>query len=180
MSKAKLICLLLFFAAVKSFAQQQEIATPQWRPVYHFTPDKDWTNDPNGLIYLNGKFQLYYQHNPFENKWGHMSWGHAESADLVHWKYLPVAIPEVVTKDTTTYIYSGSAVLDKNNTSGFGINGKPPLVAIFTADQPKQNKESQFIAYSNDEGMSYHLYAQNPVIDLNKRDFRDPNVFWFV
>lgn len=159
-----------------AFAQQP---TPQWRPVYHFTPEKNWTNDPNGLIYLNGKYQLYYQHNPFENKWGHMSWGHAESADLVHWKHFPVAIPEVITKDTTTWIYSGSAVMDKNNTSGFGKNGKPPVVAIFTADQPKQQKESQFIAYSNDNGMTYTMYENNPVIDLNMRDFRDPNVFWF-
>jgi len=148
--------------------------------VYHFTPDKYWTNDPNGLIYLNGKFQLYYQHNPQENKWGHMSWGHAESTDLVHWKHLPVAIPEVVTKDTTLYIYSGSAVIDKSNTSGFGKNGKGPIVAIFTGDLPKQQKEAQYIAYSNDNGMSYKLYDKNPVIDLNKRDFSDPNVFWYA
>ncbi len=174
-----LLTALLSAACFCSRAQDALVPTPQWRPVYHFTPDKYWTNDPNGLIYLNGKFQLYYQHNPFENKWGHMSWGHAESTDLVHWRHLPTAIPEVVTKDTTTYIYSGSAVLDKNNTSGFGKNGKPPLVAIFTADMPKQQKESQFIAYSNDNGMSYKLYAKNPVIDLDKHDFRDPNVFWF-
>jgi levanase/fructan beta-fructosidase len=107
-----------------------------------------------------------------------MSWGHATTTDFVHWKHLPVAIPEIVTKDTTTWIYSGSAVLDKDNTSGFGKNGKPPVVAIFTADQPKQHKESQFIAYSNDGGMSYTQYAKNPVIDLNKSDFRDPNVWW--
>lgn len=180
MNKRKILLLASMLLSLGSFAQDNPAPTPQWRPVYHFTPDKYWTNDPNGLIYLNGKFQLYYQHNPFENKWGHMSWGHAESADLVHWKHLPVAIPEVVTKDTTTWIFSGSAVLDKNNTSGFGINGKPPLVAIFTADQPKQQKESQFIAYSNDNGMSYKLYAKDPVIDLHKRDFRDPNVFWFA
>ncbi|HVW97853.1 MAG TPA: glycoside hydrolase family 32 protein [Mucilaginibacter sp.] len=179
MYKARLMGLFLFLMSATTFAQQAETPTPQWRPAYHFTPDKYWTNDPNGLIYLNGKFQLYYQHNPFENKWGHMSWGHAESPDLIHWKHLPVAIPEVVTKDTTTWIYSGCAVVDKDNTSGFGVNGKPPIVAIFTADQPKQKKESQFIAYSNDNGMSYHLYDKNPVIDLNMRDFRDPNVFWF-
>ena len=163
----KLIGLLFFLAAAKSFGQQAETATPQWRPVYHFTPDRYWTNDPNGLIYLNGKFQLYYQHNPFENKWGHMSWGHAESTDLIHWKHLPVAIPEIITKDTTTWIYSGSAVFDKNNSSGFGIGSKPPVVAIFTADQPNQKKESQFIAYSNDNGMSYHLYNKNMKIFAN-------------
>jgi levanase/fructan beta-fructosidase len=162
--------------AIKVLAQQAP--TPQWRPAYHFTPPSGWTNDPNGLIFLDGKYNLYYQHNPFENKWGHMSWGHATSTDLLHWKNLPVAIPEIVTKDTLTYIYSGSAVVDKNNTSGFGKNGKAPIVAIFTADQPKQKKESQYIAYSNDGGKSYTQYVGNPVIDLNKKDFRDPNVFW--
>jgi len=177
MLKTKFIALVLAVFALRTVAQEAQTPTPQWRPVYHFTPPENWTNDPNGLIVLNGVFQLYYQHNPFENKWGHMSWGHAESTDLVHWKHLPVAIPEIVSKDTTTWIYSGSAVLDRNNTSGFGRNGKPPVVAIFTADQPKQHKESQFIAYSNDNGMSYKLYANDPVIDLNKSDFRDPNVF---
>jgi fructan beta-fructosidase len=178
--KKSFIVLLFLLPAIKVFSQQQEISTPQWRPVYHFSPPKNWTNDPNGLLMLNGEFQLYYQHNPFENKWGHMSWGHATSKDLVHWHNLPIAIPEVINKDTTTWIYSGSAVLDKNNTSGFGINGKPPVVAIFTADQPQKKKESQFIAYSNDNGLSYKLYAHNPVIDLNKKDFRDPNVFWYA
>ncbi len=168
----------LALAAVATPAFAQEVPTPQWRPAYHFTPPKNWTNDPNGLIFLNGKYNLYYQNNPFENKWGHMSWGHATSTDLVHWDNLPVAIPEIVTKDTTTYIYSGSAVMDKNNTSGFGKNGKAPLVAIFTADKPKQQNESQYIAYSNDGGLSYTQYAGNPVINLNKKDFRDPNVFW--
>jgi levanase/fructan beta-fructosidase len=178
MNKVKLLCLGLISMTASAFAQEKGVPTPQWRPAYHFTPQANWTNDPNGLIFLNGEFNLYYQHNPFENKWGHMSWGHATSKDFITWKHLPVAIPEVVTKDTTTWIYSGSAVLDKNNTSSFGINGKPPLVAIFTADQPKQKKESQFIAYSNDGGLSYKQYAKNPVIDLNMHDFRDPNVFW--
>lgn len=179
MNKIKLLCLGLISLTGSAFAQEKGVPTPHWRPAYHFTPPANWTNDPNGLVFLNGEFNLYYQHNPFENKWGHMSWGHATSKDLVTWKHLPVAIPEVITKDTTTWIYSGSVVSDKNNTSGFGINGKPPLVAIFTADQPKQKKESQFIAYSNDGGLSYKQYAHNPVIDLNMRDFRDPNVFWY-
>jgi fructan beta-fructosidase len=179
MNKVKFLSLVLIILTGSLFAQNKVVPTPQWRPVYHFTPPANWTNDPNGLIFLNGEFNLYYQHNPFENKWGHMSWGHATSKDLVTWKHLPVAIPEIVTKDTTTFIYSGSAVLDKDNTSGFGKNGKPPLVAIFTADMPKQKKESQFIAYSNDGGLHYKQYAKNPVIDLNMRDFRDPNVFWY-
>lgn len=179
MLKLKIAALLLVTGAIKAVAQNAETPTPQWRPMYHFSPPTNWTNDPNGLIFLNGVFQLYYQHNPFENKWGHMSWGHATSKDLVHWENLPVAMPEIVTKDTTTWIYSGSVVSDTNNTSGFGTNGSHPLVAIFTADQPKQKKESQFVAYSNDNGLSFKQYASNPVIDLNRKDFRDPNVFWY-
>lgn len=159
-------------------AQEQPTPTPQWRPVYHFTAPQNWLNDPNGLIYLNGVYHLYYQHNPFENKWGHMSWGHATSKDLLHWQHLPVAIPEIEKKDTTTWIFSGSAVWDQHNTSGFGENGKGPVVAIYTADQPKQQKESQFIAYSNDGGATYTNYANNPVVDIHKKDFRDPNVIW--
>lgn len=160
------------------YAQDNATPTPQWRPVYHFTAPKNWLNDPNGLIYLDGVYHLYYQHNPFENKWGHMSWGHATSKDLLHWNHLPVAIPEIETKDTTTWIFSGSAVLDKHNSSGFGKNGKAPVVAIYTADQPKQQKESQFIAYSNDGGLTYTNYAGNPVVDIHKKDFRDPSVIW--
>lgn len=163
-----LLCCLL------PLATQAQVDTTQ-RPVYHFTPAKNWINDPNGLIYINGQYHLYYQYNPYDTKWGHMSWGHAVSKDLLHWQHLPVAIPEVEKPDTTTWIFSGSAVLDKANTSGFGKNA---IVAVYTADQPKQQKESQFIAYSNDGGMSYQQYAGNPVIDLHKKDFRDPNVIW--
>ncbi|WP_245752436.1 glycoside hydrolase family 32 protein [Chitinophaga arvensicola] len=159
-------------------AQDLPIPTPQWRPVYHFTAPQNWLNDPNGLIYLDGVYHLYYQHNPLENKWGHMSWGHATSKDLLHWHHLPVAIPEIETKDTTTWIFSGSAVWDKHNSSGFGKDGKGPVVAIYTADQPKQQKESQFIAWSNDGGLTYTNYAANPVVDIQKKDFRDPSVIW--
>ncbi len=172
------ILLAAFLWSNLASAQETPVPTPQWRPVYHFTPAKNWTNDPNGLIYLNGVYHLYYQHNPFENKWGHMSWGHATSKDLLHWRHLPVAIPEMVGTDTTTWIFSGSAVWDQHNTSGFGKNGKGPIVAIYTADQPKQQKESQFIAYSNDGGLSYTNYTANPVVDLHKKDFRDPSVIW--
>jgi fructan beta-fructosidase len=156
----------------------QDKPTPQWRPEYHFTAPQNWLNDPNGLIYLDGVYHLYYQHNPFENKWGHMSWGHAVSKDLLHWQHLPVAIPETATKDTTTWIFSGSAVWDQHNSSGFGKNGKGPVVAIYTADQPKQQKESQFIAYSNDGGLTYTNYVHNPVVDIHLKDFRDPSVIW--
>ena len=178
MLKIKLTGLLCIAFAISCLAQNTP--TPQWRPLYHFTPPVNWTNDPNGLIFLNGKFNLYYQHNPFENKWGHMSWGHATSSDLVNWKNLPVAIPEMTSNDTITMIYSGSAVLDKNNTSGFGSLNNPPVVAIYTADLRNQHKEKQHIAYSNDGGLTFKQYAKNPVIDLDKKDFRDPNVFWYT
>jgi len=178
MNKRFLVTTLALSLSVLLFAQNNETPTPQWRPVYHFTPEKNWTNDPNGLLYLNGEYHLYNQQNPFENKWGHMSWGHATSTDLIHWKYLPVAIPETINGDDTVWIFSGSAVWDKNNTSGFCKNGGC-IVAAYTAHQPHIRKESQYIAYSNDGGMTFINYEKNPVIDLNRLDFRDPNVFWY-
>ena len=177
MKKRILLHLFVCFFCTNLFAQQPEIPTPQWRPLYHFTPLKNWTNDPNGLIYINGVYHLYNQQNPFENHWGHMSWGHATSLDLVHWKHLPIAMPEAIDGKDTTWRFSGSAVYDKNNTSGFCKTGGS-IVAIYTADQPNIHKESQFVAYSNDGGMHFTQYSGNPVIDLNRRDFRDPNVSW--
>jgi sucrose-6-phosphate hydrolase SacC (GH32 family) len=99
-----------------------------FRPQFHFTPEKNWMNDPNGLVYYEGEYHLFYQYNPFGNTWGHMSWGHAVSSDLVHWKHLPLALPEA----DGVMIFSGSAVVDWKNTSGLGKNGKPPMVAIYT------------------------------------------------
>jgi fructan beta-fructosidase len=174
------LCLLAATAAASVQAQTQDPATPQWRPAYHFTPEKNWTNDPNGLIWLDGQYLAYNQQNPFENKWGHMSWGHATSKDLLHWKHLPVAIPEIIdeAKHDTLWIFSGSAVWDEHNTSGF-CKEKGCLVAIYTGHQPDLHKESQWIAYSNDGGRSFTNYDKDPVIDLHKQDFRDPNVFWY-
>ncbi|SEA68766.1 levanase/fructan beta-fructosidase [Arachidicoccus rhizosphaerae] len=163
-----------------SSATAGKLPTEQYRPVYHFTPLNTWTNDPNGLFYKDGVYHLYYQNNPFDNVWGHMSWGHATSKDLVHWQHLPVAIPEINKPDTTISIFSGSAVIDPQNTSGFGQKGKAPIVAIFTGDLPKQKKQAQYIAYSNDNGNSFSLYTGDPVIDINRPDFRDPNVFWYA
>jgi levanase/fructan beta-fructosidase len=172
MNLRSIIVSLAFCPCIRAHAQNTE----QYRPTYHFTPAKNWTNDPNGVIYLNGVYHLYNQQNPFENKWGHMSWGHAISKDLVHWQHLPIAIPEKIDKDTT-WIFSGCAVWDRDNTSGF-CKGGGCIVAVYTADQPNLHKESQYIAYSNDGGMSFTNYANNPVIDLSRRDFRDPNVRW--
>ena len=175
--KSFLIGVASLILATNLFAQN-EIPTPQWRPVYHFSPLKNWTNDPNGLLYLNQVYHLYNQQNPYENKWGHMSWGHATSKDLVHWKHLGLAMPEAINGQDTTWRFSGSAVWDKNNTSGFCVGDTGCIVAIYTADQPHIKKESQYIAYSNNGGMTFINYKNNPVIDLNKKDFRDPNVKW--
>ena len=142
------------------------------RPHYHFTPSKNFMNDPNGLVFFDGEYHLFYQHNPFGDVWGHMSWGHAVSTDLVHWEHLPVALPE----DDRGMIFSGSAVVDWQNTSGFGDKNHPPLIAIYTSHS--ETEQTQNIAYSLDRGRTWTKYAGNPVIAIGARDFRDPKVFW--
>jgi sucrose-6-phosphate hydrolase SacC (GH32 family) len=150
--------------------------TEPFRPQFHFTPEKNWMNDPNGLVYYEGEYHLFYQYNPFGNTWGHMSWGHAVSPDMVHWKHLPLALPEA----DGVMIFSGSAVIDWNNTSGFGKDGKPPMVAIYTGCRvDSDGVQFECIAYSNDKGRTWTKYAGNPVIDLNSKDFRDPKVQWY-
>jgi fructan beta-fructosidase len=155
-------------------AQKAPPYTERYRPQYHFTPAVNWMNDPNGLVYYAGEYHLFYQYNPFGIKWGHMSWGHAVSPDLVHWRHLPVAIPE----ENGVMAFSGSAVVDWNNTSGFGRAGKPPLVAIYAGHREKN--QSQYIAYSTDRGRTWTRYAGNPVLDIGSADFRDPKVFWYA
>ncbi len=147
--------------------------TEKYRPQFHFSPQKNWCNDPNGLVFNNGVYHLFYQHNPVENKWGHMTWAHATSKDLIHWKNLPIAIPE----ENGIMIFSGTCVVDKNNTSGFGRNGKTPMVAMYTGHIENIN-QSQNIAYSLDDGITWTKYINNPVLDLHKIDFRDPKIFW--
>lgn len=145
------------------------------RPQFHFTTRKGWINDPNGLIWNDGEYHLFYQHNPYERDWGNMHWGHAVSPDLVHWKELPVAL----CPDTIGTMFSGSAVIDYENTSGFGKSGRSPMVVAYTADGEKGQR--QCIAYSLDNGRSFKKYDGNPVIDSGKtwntRDTRDPKVF---
>ena len=144
-----------------------------YRPQFHFTPAKNWMNDPNGLVYYKGEYHLFYQHNPFGNTWGHMSWGHAVSRDLVHWEHLPVAIPE----EGDEAIFSGSAVVDHGNTSGFGTRRNPAMVAIYTSAYPDDQEQS--LAYSTDRGRTWTKYEGNPVLDDPDREFRDPKVFWY-
>jgi len=142
------------------------------RPQVHFSPEIHWMNDPNGLVYHDGEYHLFYQYNPAGNAWGHMSWGHAVSPDLMHWKHLPVAIPE---KDGVM-AFSGCCVVDHKNTSGFGEEGKPAMVAVYTGHG--HGKQAQHLAYSNDNGRSWQTYANNPVLDIGSSEFRDPKVFW--
>ncbi len=144
----------------------------RWRPQFHFSPAKNWTNDPNGLVYYDREYHLFYQYNPFGDTWGHMSWGHAVSPDLVHWQHLPVALEE----EGGVMIFSGSAVADHHNTSGFGEAGKPALIAIYSGHG--HEKQTQNIAYSRDRGRTWTKFAGNPVIDINERNFRDPKVIW--
>jgi fructan beta-fructosidase len=147
-----------------------------YRPQFHFTPAKNWMNDPNGPIYYEAEYHLFYQYNPFGTEWGHMSWGHAVSADLVHWKALPVALSE----ENGVMIFSGSTVVDWHNSSGFcrGTGTEVPscLVAIYTGHSEKL--QTQNLAYSNDKGRTWTNYERNPVIDLHLSAFRDPKVFW--
>lgn len=142
-------------------------------PAYHFAPAANWMNDPNGLVYYDGEYHLFYQYNPFGDRWGHMSWGHAVSRDLVRWTELPVAIPE-----TDIMAFSGSALVDWQNDSGFGQNGKPPLVAFFTGFNPKTKIQAQYIAYSNDRGRTWTRFGDTPILDIGSTEFRDPKVFW--
>jgi fructan beta-fructosidase len=166
------VLLILQILSQLSFAQGP--FKEKYRPQFHFTPEKNWINDPNGLVYYGGEYHLFYQYNPYGNKWGHMSWGHAVSKDLIHWTELPVAIPEA----PPLTIFSGSAVVDPFNTSGFVQKmGQVPMVAIYTADIPNAN-QSQHIAYSLDSGRTFTKFNFNPVLDLEKKDFRDPKVFW--
>tara|TARA_R110002167_G_scaffold62963_1_gene177558 strand:+ start:2626 stop:3465 length:840 start_codon:yes stop_codon:yes gene_type:complete len=150
-----------------------------YRPHFHFTPEAHyWMNDPNGLVYHNGNYHLFYQYYPNSTVWGPMHWGHAISKDLLHWEHKPIALYP----DSLGYIFSGSAVIDKNNTSGFG---KDALVAIFTYHDLVKEKagdidfQTQGIAFSNDEGNTWTKYDQNPIIkNPGIKDFRDPKMFW--
>ena len=150
----------------------------KYRPQFHFTPKVNWMNDPNGLVFQNGNYHLFYQYYPDSTVWGPMHWGHARSKDLLHWVHRPIALYP----DSLGYIFSGSAVIDKNNTAGFG---KDAMVAIYTYHDPLKEKEgsilfqTQGIAYSNDEGDTWKKYENNPVIENpGIKDFRDPKVFW--
>ena len=140
----------------------------QYRPVYHHTPAYGWMNDPNGMFYKDGVWNLYFQHNPYGSQWENMTWGHSTSTDLVHWKFQG----DPVQPDALGTVFSGSAVVDKENTSGFG---KGAVIALYTSAGENQ---TQSMVYSTDNGKTFTKYEGNPVITSNVPDFRDPHVFW--
>jgi len=158
---------------------QKPYYSEQYRPRFHFSPDSMWMNDPNGMVYYKGEYHLFYQYHPYSNVWGPMHWGHAVTTDLIHWEHLPVALYP----DSLGTIFSGSAVIDWNNSSGLGTMENPPMVAIFTqhnqalAESGSIRFQYQGIAYSLDRGRSWTKYPGNPVLENpGIRDFRDPRV----
>ena len=164
--------------AVKDFACWKEMKfsntfdtenREKFRPAYHHTPRYGWMNDPNGMFYKDGEWHLFYQYNPYGSLWENMTWGHSVSKDLIHWE----ALPNAIEPDAIGTIFSGSCVVDKDNTAGFGKN---TIVAFYTSAGEAQ---TQSMAYSTDGGRTFRKYEKNPVITSNVPDFRDPNVFWY-
>ncbi len=177
-----LILLAACAAPKESVVEEKAPFQEKYRPQYHFSPPSQWMNDPNGMVYFDGEYHLFYQHYPDSNVWGPMHWGHAVSQDLVRWEHLPIAIYP----DSLGYIFSGSAVVDWNNTSGLGSAQQPPLVAIYTYHDVEGEKagkndfQTQGLAYSTDRGRTWTKYEQNPVLKSpGIKDFRDPKVMWY-
>ena len=172
---------LLLFSSCAQKAETQTYYSEPYRPQFHFSPDSMWMNDPNGLVFDGSSYHLFYQYHPEDIVWGPMHWGHATSSDLVRWEHQPIALYP----DQYGTIFSGSAVMDLNNTSGLGTEENPPMVAIFTyhdaaaAEQKTDNFQTQGIAFSLDKGKSWTKYGGNPVVkNPGYVDFRDPKVFW--
>ena len=150
--------------------------TEAFRPALHYSPHRNWMNDPNGLVRHDGEYHLFYQYNPLGTDWGNMSWGHAVSPDLQTWEELPVAIPF----SESEQIFSGSIVVDHANTGGFGSVAAPALVALYTSVYTDSGRQAQSLAYSTDRGRTWTRYDGNPVLDTGSSDFRDPKVFWYA
>ncbi|MBQ0023461.1 MAG: GH32 C-terminal domain-containing protein [Prevotellaceae bacterium] len=151
-----------------------QLINEPFRPAYHHTPKRGWMNDPNGMFYLNGTWHLYYQYNPYGSMWGNMHWAHSTSTDLVNWKDEGIALAP----DAWGTMFSGSCVVDKDNTAGFG---KDAVIAMYTTSRPTPfggDVQAQALAYSTDGGMTFTKYEGNPVLTADIVDFRDPNPFW--
>jgi fructan beta-fructosidase len=179
----KLHLLLVALGFICASAAGEVLYDESYRPQFHYSPPQHWMNDPNGLIYAHGVYQLFYQYNPYATQWGPMHWGHATSRDLVHWENQPIAL----FPDQHGTIFSGSGVLDRDNTSSFGSLSDPPLVVMFTynnefqATREPASQQSQGLAYSLDQGRSWAKYSENPVLTSDgQHDFRDPKVTWNV
>lgn len=185
------LCLLLTVVVLVSCSRKEDkpavvsstsaFYNEQHRPQFHFSPKEHWMNDPNGMVYYQGEYHLFYQHYPEGNTWGPMHWGHAVSEDLIHWKHLSIAL----FPDSAGMIFSGSVVVDHQNVTGFGTADNPPLIAIYTVHNMEGEKsgrndyQNQAIAYSVDRGRTWTKYNGNPVLkNPGKKDFRDPKVFW--
>ncbi len=178
---------LLLFGCGQKRPISQQAAPPgteyeKFRPQFHFSPDSMWMNDPNGMVFQNGTYHLFYQYYPDSTVWGPMHWGHATSTDMIKWEDKPIALYP----DELGYIFSGSAVFDAQNTSGFGTADNPPLVAIYTYHDPVGAQDgdidyqTQGIAYSQDDGETWEKYENNPVLkNPGIIDFRDPKVRWY-
>lgn len=160
---------------IKSVDSFDTVNQEKFRPVYHHTPTYGWMNDPNGMFYKDGVYHLYFQYNPYGSMWGNMHWGHSTSTDLTHWNYEGTAI----VPDAWGAIFSGSCVVDKENTAGFG---KDAVIAFYTSAQstPWGDVQSQSMAYSLDNGKTFTKYEHNPILTSAERDFRDPKVFWYA
>lgn len=172
---------LIVYTRCATNTENNNLFVEKYRPQYHFTPPSQWMNDPNGMVYFEGEYHLFYQYYPDSNVWGPMHWGHAVSEDMISWEHLPIALYP----DDLGYIFSGSAVIDWDNTSGLGDGDNPTMVAIYTYHDPKGwesgaiDFQTQGIAYSNDKGRTWTKYEKNPVLpNPGIADFRDPKVMW--
>lgn len=159
-----------------SLVSDKEKYSELYRPQFHFTPEKNWHNDPNGLVFYKGEYHMFYQYNPKGNEWGHMHWGHALSTDLIHWEHLPIALyPDNDSEDKEfCTAFSGSAIVDENNLLGKQNGDEKTLVAFYTSKSCGQR-----IAFSTDKGKTWEKYSGNPIIPFDENDdARDPKVFW--
>ncbi len=177
------ISLCCFFLLRCLSSPAQDFYSEPYRPQIHFSPREHWMNDPNGMVFFDGIYHLFFQYFPDSTVWGPMHWGHAISRDLMHWSQLPIALYP----DTLGYIFSGSAVVDSSNSSGFGKKRQIPLVAVFTQHDPQGEKkqtglfQNQCLAYSIDKGMTWQKYQGNPVLKTpGLKDFRDPKISWYM
>lgn len=178
------ISLIIAILIVSGCNRQKEAkiqSLEMYRPLIHFSPQEKWMNDPNGMVFWNGEYHLFYQYYPDSTVWGPMHWGHAISKDMVIWEHMPIALYP----DEHGLIFSGSAVIDHKNTSGFGTDGNPAMVAIFTYHNMEAenagaiNYQTQGIAYSTNNGRTWTKYENNPVLmNPGIKDFRDPKVIW--